>query len=451
MSNLKFKMFRENQQYEINKITTAVYNLGTIKGKGSSTRIYNNCLNTTNDNTSECMNLFIGANTPSPFDPNSNILFDISSFSDKFNLYRTGNSESVPPIGPANYYFKLPEIYITALTNAARRLNKLLKFSPSVNQILNSSLQNINPSRTWKGIQLFRAQIKNDESHPQSMDPLLSNLCLASTNVELLQTTTFPLRFALTINYETSIRSFNVNELSNILTHELIHTLGVPGFLSLKNGNGEELQPLLSYFPPLDASVYIGSISIDPFEPSKKMDIYPNAIKAYNSYGAFSYNLKILAGNNKMPLKHNGDVGSKNKHWENETLTYTDSSYRYIYSGFDNELMIGSFYRYRDQFISKITLNFLTDIYTILYNTKHFNYTVLNPNSEVTNKTIDPTTHIVSFQGSIPPYNSKGIFCLECNTKNVKNKKDLGIYELYCECGINYITIEEFANENPDV
>jgi hypothetical protein len=75
----------------------------------------------------------------------------------------------------------------------------------------------------------------------------------------------------------------------------------------------------------------------------------------------------------------------------------------------------------------------------------------LNPNSEVTGKSIDPTTKIVSFQGSIPPYNSKGNFCLECNTKNLKNEKDVGIYELYCECGVNYITIEEFANENPNV
>ena len=47
-SNYNFNLYYQNRSSEnIGKITTAVYNLGNLKGIGSSTRIYNNCLNTT--------------------------------------------------------------------------------------------------------------------------------------------------------------------------------------------------------------------------------------------------------------------------------------------------------------------------------------------------------------------------------------------------------------------
>lgn len=441
-----------NQKRFSGKVSTAAVNMGNTKGRGSTTRMYNYC--TQNSETpSNCINQFISfaaAPVPAPFDPNSNILFDISSFSDKFNS-RTGNNEKIKPYGNPNDYYKLPENYIIALTNAANRWNKLIKFSPNVNSFLNSSLQNLNPNYTWKGIQLFKAEIINE-----------SSTVLASASPNLLQTTTFPLRFSLVINFGSSITYFNVQELSNFLTHELGHALGLPAFLSLKNGNGEQLQTYMSYFPQLNASGYPGSILLDPLDPTKILDVFPNALQAYNQYGCVEVktgtkNLKVTVGNNFIPLKHSGDSGMKNKHWENETLQYTDTqNYTYYYSGFDNELMISYFYRDKNMLISKITLNLLTDIYSSFNNIKYYNYTVLNSNSEVTKADKNPDTKIITFEGSIQPYsNNKGLLCLDCDTKNFKNENYPVSYALNCQCTTEedtvYITMEEFASENPDV
>ena len=328
-----------------------------------------------------------------------NTLFDVSSFSKRFDLYGAGFESSS---SKDKKYSKLDQKYIDALTNAANRWNSFIKFRPETFNYIQGSVF----WKMWYGIELYKAVIQNN-----------SNITyIAETTPEVIKVnTTLAYRFGIKINYFHT-EKYNSTQLLDIFTHELGHALGMPCFTSLKNGSGKELLPFLFENPDINnLKCYAGNLCPNDIPPeigSKEYDRFPKAVKAYNEFeGRKSKpqpkNLKAASSvNNLIPL-FTGKNG-RSSHWC-ETPVYTienSVSGNFIYRGFDNEIMVPSYDGSKRLLISKITIGELLDMYTSLNNTKYYNYFEINEgSSEVTSHNGKTTkTNIITLSGSSKSY-----------------------------------------------
>lgn len=404
-----------HQKRQGGKITAGTIIVGNSKGRGSTTRQLNHC-KANSENPSNCVDTVLNINIQknNKFNPNANILFDISSFSKLFDLYDTGYSY-FEDMGPDSIAYKqLDQKYIIALTNAANRWNKYIRYTPEMNKLIDEILlENDLGENAWKGIELWQCKVfkTKDNSRPT---------ILAEAKAYTYKRTSINLTCYIGI-YEARLNELNVtsiNTLTDIFTHELGHVLGLPCFKSTIDGlnwledgvDGLEVLPNSIYNPK------IGYAYQDKY--------FKNTIDAYNSYQPFktvetNYWGDIIigpildvTGNKIIPLYGSSHWLEKNIGYRiykqpisvNEIGTYIN----YVYYGLPTEMMcpvlqIGL--TAKRLLISKITINLFTEIYTMWKGKKYYNYYEINKgSSEVTSHKTDNKTYQIIFEGNAPIY-----------------------------------------------
>lgn len=400
------------------------------KGRSSVMRMVSHC-KSNSENPSDCINTVLNnikENKPNKdtFNPNANILFNIESFSKLFDLDGSGNSYDNNEGADVLGYRRIDSIYIQALTNAANRWNTYIKYTPEMNSLIYNTVKGYN-GNIWKGIELDNCQYIN--TNPNT---------LASAAAYTFEGTTINFKFLLKIN-NISIQNYNMNILTDLFTHELGHVLGMPCWTVL-DGNGDEVLPLSELSERLNTKIYNGTLTyFDPnySEELVTINIFPNAVQAYNSYGAYIVSTKnrILSPNNLIPLDNNHEDSLQNyKHWSDTAIIDTTShpDYDFIYCGLPNEILNPYISETDRSLISKISIKELIDIYTVSAGSKIFNYIEINNNaSEVIDKSINEDNYTITFTGNPPSYTrSIAVNEININNKSIKNNR----IRLNCDC-----------------
>jgi hypothetical protein len=419
-------------------ITGGTMRVGNSKGMGSANRMVSHCKSS--GTSSDCVATVLNAVKPNPpkteesFNPDANMLFDISTFSRRFDLDGSGNFYDGDELGPDYLgHRKIDEKYITALTNAANRWNTYIRYTPQMNSLIYNRVKKEINGKIWKGLELYTCRYKDAGTDT-----------LASAAAYTFNGTSMNFMFILTIN-NIAIQNYNMNTLTDLFTHELGHVLGMPCWTVL-DGTGEEVLPLSEFDNNLNTKCYIGNLTGITPVPGEfiKFPVFPNAIKAFNKYGAFKVisKVKLLSANNIIPLhnKHSNPI-SNYKHWSDEAIIDSTSSqdYHFIYCGLPNEILNPYVSEFVRSIISLITIKLLTDIYTLSGETKVYNYTEINPDaSEVIGKPqIDTDNYTVTFIGNPQSYtktissNEIDINNSNLNSKSIKNNNRIC---LNCDC-----------------
>jgi hypothetical protein len=406
-----------NQKRQSGKITSGTMIVGNSKGRGSTTRQLNHC-KANSENPSNCVDTVLNINNnnipkKNKFNPNANILFNISSFSNLFDLYDTGYSY-FEGMGPDSIAYKqLDQKYITALTNAANRWNKYIRYTPEMNQFINELLfENDWGENAWKGIELFRCKVFKNKNVSR---PTI----LAEASAYRYKSTSLNLSCYIGI-YQARINELNItniNTLTDIFTHELGHVLGMPCFystidgLNLREDNvvGVQLLPNSIYDNNFRSYVY-------------QDKYFKNTIDAYNSYQPVKAVVTDYWGDIIGPFLNvtgNKNIPFFSSHWLENPIFYSylnDSGVgnyiNFIHYGLPIEMMspkieVGT--SARRPLISKITINLLTEIYTVWKGKKYYNYyEIKKGSSEVTSHDHDDENCQIIFKGNAPIY--KNVF-----------------------------------------
>jgi len=368
-----FRMYKSSNYSNIGAnqpIRAGTINIGSLRGKGSTTRMFNFCKQNS-PNPSGCINQFIAftptpkpkpTTTPAP-DTTDNILFDISSFSKTFNSV-TGDVE--PAISASIPYKPLPEKIKNALTRAAKRWAHFLSFTPEYVNLMGTFLK----VKDWKGITLNRFLLSNN--NPITGGEWILNNAISTPKFHLQETS-----FIVGGIMYASKNFFNTctdDELFHFLSRELGHILGFP-CMTVKDNDGKEVLPNIHIFEG------------DKFYHS---NYFTCAARAYKKkYKGVTVERRYKSGqcNDDGP----NDIliplfKPKYDHWSPNTLTYEikpnnnnpddECSYEppsnatdYVtYHGLYNELMVPYWNAGVDKIsqylITDITLGALTSLYT---------------------------------------------------------------------------------------
>ena len=364
-------------------------NIGSFRGKGSYSRMFTQCKQNS-ANPSGCINQFIAFTPkpkpkpkpptpppPPPPDTNGNILFDISSFSKKFNSV-TGYPQTVfPDTTVPSLYQPLDSKALDALTRAAKRWAHFLSFTPEYVNLMGTFIKD------WKGITLDRFLITN--KIPDTGESIEKYLAFSSPNVKFSQTS-FIVGANMYVN-EYYFKMYDENQYFHILSHELGHILGFP-CMTVKDNDRMEVLP-----------------NIHIFEGDKFYDsnYFTCAARAYKKkYKGITVETRYKSGQcnddgpnvSLIPL-----FKPKYDHWSPNTKTYKikpnndnpddECSYQppsnatdYVtYHGLYNELMVPYWNAGVDKnshyLITDITLGALTSLYTPWKNGYISNYKLL--------------------------------------------------------------------------
>jgi hypothetical protein len=335
-----------NQKRFNGKVSTAAVKMGSTKGRGSTTRMYNYCTQTSEE-PSNCINAFISA-APPPSSPD--ILFNTSTFSNLFDYDGIGAK-------------KLPTKYLNGLISAANRWNQFIKFNRDTINLI----RNVSTNNNWNGIELTNVTY-------------VTRSIEASVRITVINYTTLNISFTLEIN-DVAIGGYNDSSLSDIFTHELGHTLGFSNWSSRVDGKegGAILLPYL-----ITNIAFYSEPWCTIYPPYKNMNI------GYNNYwGTIDWeNRKIDGKTTPLNIVDNKGThlypGYFNSIEEQPQPPTNSRSGRYLKRGFANEIMLPQFVNGRKFFISQVSLGYLLDLFTNWRGTNYFNYVLKNGQSEVT-------------------------------------------------------------------
>jgi hypothetical protein len=334
-----------NQKRFSGKVSTAAINMGSTKGRGSTTRMFNYCTQTS-ETPSNCINEFIAQVPPSI--PND-ILFNTNTFNN----------------------FSMSSVYKTALFVAASRWNKFLKFNTETVKLIRKSSTTIRTYENWTGIEMTGYQTNTNGNYR------------AETETTFMGDTSLNPTFSLKINTAQLPSSLPQNYINDALTHELGHALGFSYQPVRVDGkpNGAELLPKL-----VSLQAFKKNATIDGQHPiGLSSSYFPKAIQAYNDYSAtrewVSGNKygKVIQNATTMPINQVEASGmhiSEKAFFSEETIDPNSSTSKYIKLGFNNEIMTINTWldTNKRHWISSVSIGFLLDLYTNDRGKNYYNY-----------------------------------------------------------------------------
>jgi len=383
MGDLMFNMHQYVSQEKRQEVISSVYNLGTIKGKGSSTRIFNNCLNSTNDNVDACLNLIasgvLAANLPV-----NGLLFDLNFIFNK----------AIVNDKPEN----LPNNVKYPLLRAISRWKKIINLDPNMVKFIREYDSDY---EEWKGIIIDPIEIKNFGAVGFAAKAGPSKILLKGT------TTITNCKIQINTFYYNSSFYPKESQLVSILAHELGHCLGMTYVIkSLTNGNGSEL------LPNVQKGVFFYTVKDNPDMLFNKY--YLNTINSYNSYGGFKPPTIIPPPIDKINKYMPVDKGYFHLlNYGLDGLQQDVPTTNWMYYGFYNELMISTNNPNIEYYISDISKNILLQLYTIWKGKKINNYIPVG-SSEVTKHDVDEDNSVIVFNKK----KSKESFNIHLTEKN---------------------------------
>jgi hypothetical protein len=387
-----FKMYKNSNYSHIaaNKpIRAGTLNIGSFRGKGSYSRMFTQCKQNS-ANPSGCINQFVAfipppapkpTPTPPPIPPpvtNGNILFDISSFSKRFNS-ETGDVEPVESAKATSVYKPLPKKAINALTKAAKRWAYFLSFTPEYVEVMRTNIKN------WNGIPLNKFLISTKYPERPNGDwenTLAASRPLCSTIKQ--QPTSFIFGSHIYLKSEV-FKKYSETQLFHLLSHELGHILGF-GSMTVTDDKGVELLPNIYFDAERNAKFYLAQY-------------FPDLYRVYYNFGFLGIYIddkgkEFVKKENKthefgLYRPHTVPLSTDGKHFSPDSMTYelspgyTNPAHpvRVGLAGFYNEIMVPEFSPSQDKennyLITEFTLRVLTALYTP-YNGKRIeNYQLL--------------------------------------------------------------------------
>jgi hypothetical protein len=353
--------FKFNFNHGTRYVKGPLVNLGTTRGKGSSTRILYHC-KSNSENPSDCINQFVSAAPPPSISNNS--LFNTSTFNLLFDIYGSGSKPIIKPPGPE--YKPLPALLIEALNVAANRWGKFLEFSLEMKGLIRTFSNQIGYTGSlsqWNGLALINCEIKDyldkddtlAECTPYYIDGLQTSMNYG-----------FLLKVKKSLFNNGSL-TISQNYLNNIITHELGHALGMPVNISSINGNGEQLLP----------NMFVGVLSnYETNPPAYGLPYFPRAVATFNQMNGWVDKAGIIPQqNNYIPLTN--EYENPGAHLRPNTIYMLQGGSiidrDVFYRGFYNEIMIPYIEEGKPLYISQLSIDILRDIYTswnddIIYN-----------------------------------------------------------------------------------
>jgi hypothetical protein len=356
-----------NNRWMVNNVSASTTNLGSTRGKGSSTRIFNNCLETSDNNEQKCINVFLAAPVKPPKIPlpTTNILFDVTSFNKTFDIYGSGFTPVFPP-GDPKTYIPLPAPLKTALLAGAARWKQFIEFNPEMVSLIRSFSNQplLRFLEDWNGIYLTNVRFITFDD-----DTLATCSVNGVSNLDTSMNVSFNLEVKKTLFNADGSLTISQDYFNRIIAHELGHALNFPLILSEVDGNGEEILP----------NIVIGGLSMFETNPQAyDKQFYPKTVEAFNKYGGWVYNRHIGVPpkppyQTYIPLTNNG----RNVHFRPTTLYYLDNGIlttNFFMRGFYNEIMNPYTEPGKEYYISQVTIGVLLDIYTSWKGKKYYNY-----------------------------------------------------------------------------
>jgi hypothetical protein len=364
-----------NQKRFSGKVSTAAVKMGSTKGRGSTTRMYNYCTQTS-ETPSECINEFIAQAPP----PIPDILFNISTFNN----------------------FNIPPVYKTALLNAASRWNKFIKFNTETVNFIRASSTIDRTFKNWNGIELTGFELNTTGDYRAEAET--TYIGASSLNVS----------FTLKINTTQLSSSLPQNYINDAITHELGHSLGFNNQIVRVNGepNGAELLPKL-----VSLITFKKNATIDGQHPLGLVNTYfPKAIEGYNFYYRATREWvnrysKAIETATTMPINQQLEAGMhiSEKAFYSEELSdpaNPNSPSKYIKLGFSNEIMTINTWSNTSMrhWISFVSIGFLLGLYSNDRGKNYYNYTQKDEGCEALYSTYfsPPGTVITLYDKPIP-------------------------------------------------
>jgi hypothetical protein len=347
--------FKFNFNHGTRYVNGPLVNLGTTRGKGSSTRILYHC-KSNSENPSDCINQFVSATPPPSISNNS--LFDISSFNGLFDINGSGVRPIIKPPGPE--YQSLPSSLIQALNVGANRWGKFLDFTSEMKNLIRSFSNQIGYTGSlsqWKGLYLISCEFM-DFSDVDT---------LATCGPVIIDNTATTMNYGFTLQVKKTLfnngnLTITQDYLNNIITHELGHALGMP--VPYSGLNGESVEELL----PNVYQEALNNYETNP--PAYGVQYFPRAVETFKNMkgyviGPSSKNKLMVSANSYIPLTNEP---SNMAHLRPNTIYKLKDGggldKNSFYRGFFNEIMIPYIDGTKPLYISQISIDILRDIYT---------------------------------------------------------------------------------------
>lgn len=379
MSNYNLALYYPeivNDDYVKQNVISSSNNIGTTSGRGSSSRIFNNCIDTANETYQQCLSEFLWG----PVDPPlgvDNVLFD-TTFKD--TIFERDSKF----IGIGAKF--VPQYIKDVILSAASRWKELLTLTPEyINYVRNYQDFPKDRFKRWNGISFSLInEVTTDEKVFASCNP--SNYIPNDTSIF----TSVRLKI-----WKKNFQQYPTKQL-DILTHELGHGLGfTQDLISKPDGTGTtELLPnivknkflnLVNTNPDL-----LGQAKKNPGDPDP-IYYWKNTVGAYNKYEG--YKPPTLLGSPMPQNNVNIPIQKGDAHWfpftlegiENPSTVPILLTTNYLYRGFYNEIMIsGIDEKSPNLVISDVTLQYLGELYSEIGGKIIKNYN-LTGKTEVTN------------------------------------------------------------------
>jgi len=411
--------FKFNFNHGTRYVNGPLVNLGTTRGKGSSTRMLSHC-RSNSENPSDCVNSVLNINKPNiqqntQNQSRNNDLFNRDTFSRYFDLYGTGeiwNPEFGQPL-------PTPEKYIIGLNNAADRWAKFLKVSDNAVYFIKTN--SIYSKPDWNGIELTGLTIDTDATENDSW---IAKTVILNTVGNTSISTGIITGFTLKLNTaKIEFNGYTDTDIANILAHELGHALGIVG-QPYKSYNDNIIDEDESIFPTLiwEYDFYGGVIWKGGYRPP---NIFRSTDKSIEKLALRDFPFV-------MPVAVKDDGTLNSGHWRTNTLrtknwndtTIPDTSRAKIsYAGIENDLMVPAYDPYITYFISRLSIGMLVDLRNETDVGTIYSYTELNPGKSEETDHVKTDMGCIRFTGPTKSINN------EKNTKNIKNRN-----AIVCDC-----------------
>lgn len=349
-------------------------------------------------------------------------LFNTLSFSRRFLVNGNGSID--------NEGTGLDLKYQIALTIAAKRWEVFLQFTPEMIKEIKDEYKKmyiLNKNSDWNGIELMNYKFISDNAYAS-----------IQSSTGTIIGTSLKYGFGLSVN-KNLMDPLTDEQKSHVLAHELGHVLGITGAFGGVFNNGVEL------FPKIQSPALF-----NPRYSYLHKDTFFKVWGEYNTYIA-DRNIRLTGVSVDPYVPLSDDL----KHWRRDVIQripINQSNPTTTYPPIYNELMGNGYNPEVDNtlkyLISKMSISFLTELYSIRNGVKVYNYTEVKPGTSEVTRYIKTQTNEIILSGN--PGFAKNLSFIENEIYVSEQSDELVINELISQLD-NIELPEQIQMQDPEV